>query len=97
VTRWRPRCLTFGKVQSLSEWVARARVALRDANETAEMLDLHYCLTWGLAEANLNHRTVPGSVEQYVLWERRRALEFALVLGDEPYQHADWYEISLDT
>jgi hypothetical protein len=85
------------KAESLSEWVARADLALRDANETAEMLDLHYCLTWGLADANLNHRAVPGSVEQYVLWERRRALEFALVLGDEPYQHADWYEISLDT
>jgi len=61
------------------------------------MLDLYYCLTWGLADANLNHRPVPGSVEQYVLWERRRALEFALVLADEPHQHSDWYEISLDT
>jgi hypothetical protein len=85
------------RAEPLSEWVARADVALRDANETAEMLDLHYCLTWGLADANLDHRAAPGSVEQYVLWERRRALEFALVLGDEPYQHSDWYEISLDT
>src|ERR687891_773923 len=83
--------------ECLSNWVMRANVACREADDVAEMLDLYYWLTWGLADANLNQRSVPGSVEQYVLWERRRALEFALVLEDEPWQHGDWYEISLDT
>jgi hypothetical protein len=85
------------KAERLSDWAERANVARRDVDEAAEMLDLYYCLTWGLADANLDQRTAPGSVEQYVLWERRHALEFALIFDDEPHAHSDWYEMSLDT
>lgn len=62
---------------------------LRPYDEIHGALDLAYCLTWGAAEANLMRRQSPGAVLQYVLWERRRALEW--LFG------ADWDDPPMDT
>ncbi len=52
-------------------------------------LDVAFCLTWGCAEANLRQQPVPGDVRDYVIWERRRALEW--LMGD------DWDNPNYDT
>jgi hypothetical protein len=54
----------------------RSRARLRSPEELYEALDLAYCLSWGVAEANLTRTPVPGKVGQYVIWERRRVLEW---------------------
>ncbi|HYO67259.1 MAG TPA: DUF4272 domain-containing protein, partial [Archangium sp.] len=67
----------------------RKRAHLRRPEELYQALDLAYCLSWGIAEANLTRSPVPGRVEQYVVWERRRALEW--LHGD------DWDKPRTDT
>ena len=62
---------------------------LVERDKVREALDLCFCLTWGAAEANLERRRCPGPVEQYVLWERRRALEW--LRGE------DWDDYPTDT
>ncbi len=81
--------------ESADAWSARVRTRLRASGEILEALDLLYVMTWGLADANLSGRPGPGVVEQYVLWERRRALEF--VGGDGGPGHAGWDAIDLAT
>jgi hypothetical protein len=61
----------------------------RSVDEVVEALDLAYCLHWNIDEARLHGRRVPG-LENYVIVERRRALEW--VVGDEP-----WDSIILNT
>jgi hypothetical protein len=58
-------------------------------------LDLHYCMTWGLAEANLRRQPPPGTIEQFAIWQRRRALEYAIVRPGESGD--DWDHIDLST
>jgi hypothetical protein len=56
----------------------RAEAALRDDAEVRAALDLARCLTWGLGDPELSVGFSPGEVEPYVVWERRRALEWLL-------------------
>jgi hypothetical protein len=58
-------------------------------------LDLYHCMTWGLAEANLRQQTPPGEIEQYVIWHRRRALEFAI--AEREWTHDEWDDMDLST
>lgn len=44
--------------------------------EIYQALDLVYCISWALAEANLSGSESPGNLRQYVYWERRKALEW---------------------
>ena len=60
----------------------RQEAELRDADDLRAALDLARCLSWGLGDADLSVGFSPGEVEPYVVWERRRALEW--VFG------ADW-------
>lgn len=61
----------------------------RPSGEIYGALDLVYCLTWGAGDANLTGKDGPGPLEQYALWERRRALEW--LCGE------DWGEFPTDT
>jgi hypothetical protein len=81
--------------ETLEQWSTRVGPVLRKADDVMAELDLYYCLTWGLAEANLRNQQTPAEIEQYVIWERRRALEFALV--ERAWNHEDWDEIDLST
>ena len=81
------------KDEPLTEWVQRIRE--RPADDVMAQLDLHFCLTWGLADANLSRKRAPGAVDQYVLWERRRALEWVIV--ERGYSVTDWDDIALST
>jgi len=68
----------------------RTRATLRAVDEIVSALDLVYCLHWAVRDARLRNANAPGKVEEFVIVERRRALEW--VLADEP-----WELISLDT
>ena len=50
--------------------------SIRSLNEIYQALDTVFCISWGLAEANLSGLESPGDLRQYVYWERRRALEW---------------------
>jgi hypothetical protein len=80
--------------ESLTSWRARMTPTLRAADEVMAELDLHYCMTWCLAEANLKGQRPPGRIQQSAIWQRRRALEFVL---DSSLAHADWDHIDLST
>jgi Domain of unknown function (DUF4272) len=72
-----------------SRWKPSSSTVLRPDAEVLDELDVAFCLTWGCAEANLRQQPVPGDVRDYVIWERRRALEW--LMGD------DWDNPSYDT
>ena len=63
--------------------------SVRPLIEIYQALDLVFCITWGLAEANLTGLDSPGDVRQYVYWERRRALEWI--------RGGDWDEPNFST
>jgi uncharacterized protein DUF4272 len=67
----------------------RSSTLLRTDAEVLDELDVAFCLTWGCAEANLRQQPVPGDVRDYVIWERRRALEW--LMAD------DWDNPNYDT
>ena len=68
----------------------RSRTKMRDAHEIVEAADLGYCLHWAWRDATLRGAGQKIAVEEYVIAERRRALEW--LIGE--YR---WYEVSLDT
>lgn len=81
--------------ETLAQWHKRARIRLRSADEVMTQLDLHYCLTWGLANSNLRGEVPPGAVEQAVLWQRRRSLEWVIV--EREWAAGDWDDSDLST
>ncbi|NML04915.1 DUF4272 domain-containing protein [Sphingomonas sp. G-3-2-10] len=67
----------------------KQRTRARENGEIAQATDLGYCVHWLWREAAIGRgATLP--VPEYVVAERRRALEW--LTG-----HGAWYEISLDT
>ncbi len=76
-------------------WRARTHLSLRSPDELLAELDLLYAMTWGIASANLAGSRAPGEVEEYVFWERRRALEWVRI--DSGNSHSGWDEIDLST
>jgi hypothetical protein len=81
--------------ESVAAWQARTAPSLRPADNVMSELDLHYAMTWGLADANRRGVTPPGDIGQYAIWQRRRALEFALTRPR--WAHAQWDGIDLST
>lgn len=77
-------------------WRSRLAPQLRPAADVLAELDLLYAMTWGLVDARLSSRPAPGVVEPYVLWERRRALEF-LRAEEDGIDPSDWDMIDLST
>jgi hypothetical protein len=63
---------------------------VRPLSEIVSACDLAYCLHWAIRDAQLRNAKLPGNVEEYVVVERRRALEW--LLTDEP-----WEDITLDS
>ena len=68
----------------------RTRCVLRPVAEIFQMLDLWYCLHWGMRDAQMRSTPLPGRVRPYVIEQRRRALEWCC--SDQT-----WEDISLDT
>jgi hypothetical protein len=54
----------------------RSDAVVRDSDELLAALDLARCLTAGLGDGDVSIGFAPGEVEPYVVWERRRALEW---------------------
>jgi hypothetical protein len=67
----------------------RRKAHLRTCEEVAEVLDLAYCLHWGIRQSSIDRNPSPLPVDDYVITERRRALEWLL-------SNAEWGEVLLD-
>ena len=81
--------------ESIEGWRERTGPRQRSADEVMRELDLHYGMTWGLADANLRRLPPPGRIDQYAIWQRRRALEFAIAERD--WANDEWDIIDLST
>lgn len=64
---------------------------MRSETEVLDMLDLYYNYHWACVDHRINPETECGELDEEVVMERRKALEW-LVSEEE-----DWNEISLDT
>lgn len=47
--------------EPLSAWQQRLKPSLRNSDEVIRQLDLHYCITWALAEVNLRQLETPSN------------------------------------
>lgn len=83
------------KNESVARWKERTGVVRRSPDDVMSELDLHYCMTWGLAESNLKRLSPPGRIDQYAIWQRRRALEFSV--AERAWTHDEWDDIDLST
>jgi hypothetical protein len=81
--------------ESVAGWLSRRSPELRESDDLLAELDLLYAMTWGVVDARLNGRDRPGVLEEYVHWERRKALEFAR--ASHEVSHASWDAIDLST
>jgi hypothetical protein len=54
----------------------RAEATVREPDALIAALDLARCVTAGLVPVDVSIGYAPGEVEPYVVWERRRALEW---------------------
>lgn len=61
--------------------VAALPAALRPSAELAAERDLVTCMAWALGDDDLAVGFAPGSVEPYVVWERRRAMDWLFSSG----------------
>jgi Domain of unknown function (DUF4272) len=68
----------------------RSGIKLRPVREVEEACDLAYCLHWGISELLFRGKKLPGRVHNYVIIQRRHALEW--LISDEP-----WDEVHMDT
>jgi hypothetical protein len=59
----------------------REKARLRSTEEVAAACDLAYCLHWGIRHAAITGQKRPGRVDESVIEERRRALDWFLSLG----------------
>lgn len=75
---------------SLDGFMERAK--LRDIEEILDMLDLYYRYHWAVVEQRVHNPALPvGELRQFVVSERRRALQWLI----SPEQ--DWFSIALHT
>lgn len=81
--------------ESLVAWRERTQPRLRSASAVMAELDLYYCMTWGLADANLRGERAPGAIDQHAIWQRRRALEYTITQSG--WTQHDWDTIDLST
>lgn len=77
------------------EWRARTSPRLRSPAEIIRELDMLFAMTWALVDARLSGARQPGTVAEYVHWQRRRALEFTV--ADPDIDHSSWDDIDLST
>lgn len=69
----------------------KASCNMRQPSEIMDMLDLYYNYHWACVDHRINDNTKCGELNEEVVMERRRALEW-LVCQDK-----DWDNVSLDT
>lgn len=82
--------------ESFGTWRARTLPACRDAVEIAEMLDLYSCLDWLYSDARNRRRNPPGPLDESLLWHRRWALEWVVVLtGRGRRPPAGWDQVGM--
>jgi hypothetical protein len=68
----------------------RSQSSLRDISEIVQMADVAYCIHWAYTHASLSGKRILGGLPEYVVRERRHALDWLL-------EFEDWDAISLDT
>lgn len=66
--------------ESFSAWRSRTLPAGRDTVMIAEMLDLYCCLDYLYGESRRQGVPPPGPLDESLIWHRRWALEWAVVL-----------------
>lgn len=69
----------------------KASCNLRESSEILDMIDLYYNYHWACVDHRINPQTKCGELNEEVVMERRRALEW-LICKDK-----NWDRISLDT
>ena len=69
----------------------RAKCSLRPLEELKDMTDYYYRAHWAVVENRLRPETAIGDLNEEVVMERRRGLDWLFAPED------DWFEISLDT
>ena len=69
----------------------REKCSLRPLDELKDMTDYYYRAHWAVVENRLRPETEIGDLNEEVVMERRRGLDWLFAPED------DWFEISLDT
>ena len=70
----------------------KAQCHLRSIDEILDMLDLYYRYHWACVQKRAIDPNLPtGNLNEEVVWERRRGLEWLIAEED------DWYDIALHT
>jgi hypothetical protein len=67
--------------EAFDKWKGRTLPSCRDAVEVAEMLDLYCCLDWLYTDARQRGGGPPGPHDESLIWHRRWALEWVVVLS----------------
>jgi hypothetical protein len=67
-----------------------SKVKIRPMTEIIQECDLAYCLHWAIKESNLYGKLKVRGIKDYIVIERRKALEWLIC-------DCKWEEISLDT
>ncbi|MBO9500867.1 DUF4272 domain-containing protein [Brevundimonas sp. A19_0] len=84
------RLLPNLKTNESSRRIRDLAATLRATDEILAALDLSYCLHWGVRQATVAGLPTPAGLIEYVVVERRRALEW--LFSDE-----EWDDLTLDT
>ena len=69
----------------------REKCSLRTLDELKDMTDYYYRAHWAVVENRLRPETEIGDLNEEVVMERRRGLDWLFAPED------DWFDISLDT
>lgn len=73
-----------------SSFILKSKIKQRSFDEIFRECDLSYCLTWALRNDAIIDQKKASTLKEYVIFERRRALEWLIGFGS-------WDDISLDT
>ena len=73
-----------------AEWRKQLNIELRPRDSLVSACDLAYCLHWAIRQHEIEGKKLPARLTDYVVIERRRALEWLLC-------NEFWDAISLDT
>ena len=68
----------------------KSKCKLRDIEEILDMLDLYYRYHWATTDNRMNPNTPIGNLNDEIVVERRRGLEWLFI-------DKDWFDIPLDT
>ncbi|MBQ3394589.1 MAG: DUF4272 domain-containing protein [Oscillospiraceae bacterium] len=69
----------------------KANCKLRDTDELLDMLDLYYRYHWATTEKRINPETEVGGLDDEIVMERRRGLEWLFS------RENNWFDIELNT